>query len=251
MRLRILSDLHLEHQNPLPDLWDREDYDVIIAAGDLHGSCAQAVEILAPFGPSVFVPGNHEHFGHILQDNLQTGRALATKTQVSFLARDIVVIDGVRFIGATLWTDYALYRTTKHSMVIAGQSLDDHRVIKYREASGHIARFMPWHTRAEHLADLMFLAQTLAEPFDGHTVVVTHHLPSNRSIAPRFASSVLNPTFASDLDHIIEQFQPALWVHGHTHNVSDYQIGKTRIVCNPRGYGAQNAVFDPRLTIEI
>lgn len=251
MRLRILSDLHLEHQNPRPNLWDQEDYDLIVAAGDIHGSCAQAVEILAPFGPSVFVPGNHEHFGHILQDNLQTGRALATKTQVSFLARDIVVIDGVRFIGATLWTDYALYRTTKHSMVIAGQNLDDHRVIKYRETSGHIARFMPWHTRAEHLADLRFLEHALTEQFDGHTIVVTHHLPSIQSIPPRFSNNALNPAFASDLDHIIEQFQPALWVHGHTHNVSDYQIGKTRIVCNPRGYGAQNPAFDPRLTIEI
>ena len=251
MRLRILSDLHLEHQNPRPNLWDQEDYDLIIAAGDLHGSCAQAVEILAPFGPSVFVPGNHEHFGHVLQDNVQAGRAAAAKTKVSFLARDAVIIDGVRFIGATLWTDYALYRTTKLSMTTARQNLDDHRLVKYREASGHIARFMPWHARAEHLANLEFLAQTLAEPFDGHTIVVTHHLPSIRSIAPRFANNALNPAFASDLDHIIEQFQPELWVHGHTHDACDYQIGRTRILCNPRGYGAQNAAFDPRLTIEI
>lgn len=251
MRIRILSDLHLEFR--LPWRWpdDRDNYDLVVAAGDIENSCPKAVEALAGLGPTVFVPGNHEHYQRLFQDNIDAGRAAAAGTNVTFLARDVAIIDGVRFVGATLWTDYALHRTTKPSMVVAGQNLNDHRLVRYREASGHIARFMPWHARAEHLADLKFIEQALADPFDGQTVVVTHHLPSGKSVAPKFAGSDLNPAFASDLDHLIERFQPALWIHGHTHEACDDRIGATRVICNPRGYGNENKAFDPCLTIEI
>lgn len=251
MRLRIVSDLH--HEFGFPWRWpaDRDRYDLIVAAGDIAGSCPEAIKSLEDLGPALFVPGNHEHYRHVLQDNIDAGRVAAAGTQVSFLSRDTAIIDGVRFIGATLWTDYALYGSTKPSMIIAGQNLNDHRLARYREESGHIARFMPWHARREHLADLEFLRSALAEPHGGQTVVVTHHLPSGRSVAPRFAASVLNPAFASDLDHLIEEHQPALWIHGHTHENCDYRIGATRILCNPRGYGNENKAFDPRLTVEI
>lgn len=251
MRIRILSDLHLESR--LPWRWpdDRGDYDLVVVAGDIESSCTGAVEALAGLRLAVFVPGNHEHFGHILQDNVEAGRAAARGTSIAFLARDVAIVDGVRFIGATLWTDYSLFRTAKPSMIYAGQTLDDHKLIRYREQSGHVARFMPWHTRAEHLVDLEFIAAALATPHDGPTVVVTHHLPSIRSIAPKFASSALNPAFASDLDHLILQHQPALWIHGHTHEACDYWLGATRVICNPRGYGDENKSFDRHLTIEI
>lgn len=251
MRIRILSDLHLENRMPWAMPADRDAYDLIVAPGDILSSCDGSVEVLTRVAPCVFVPGNHEHYGHILQDNIEGGRAAARGTNVSFLSRDVAVISGVRFIGATLWTDYALYRTTKPSMVLAGQNLNDHRLIRYRETSGHNARFMPWHARAEHLADLKFISVMLAEPFAGPTIVVTHHLPSAKSIAPKFAGSALNPAFASDLDHLILEHQPALWIHGHTHENCDYRLGATRVICNPRGYGDENKSFDRRLTIEI
>jgi Icc-related predicted phosphoesterase len=251
MRLRILSDIHAEFRIPWHWPEDRDNYDVIVAAGDIAGSCASAVAELAGLGPAVFVPGNHEHYHHVLQDNIEAGREVARDTDVHFLARAATVIDGVRFIGATLWTDYALYRTTKPSMIVAGQNLNDHRLARYRESSGHIARFMPWHARSEHLADLKFISAALAEPFNGPTVVVTHHLPSAKSIAAKFSGDALNPAFASDLDHMILERQPALWIHGHTHDVCDYRLGATRVVCNPKGYGDENRAFDPYLTIEI
>ena len=99
------------------------------------------------------------------------------------------------------------------------------------------------------------------------TVVVTHHAPSRRSIAPQFAGDSLNAAFASDLtglmglprvppvvtDEIPAPVTPALWVHGHMHNSSDYLERGTRIVCNPRGYFPYepNPDFDPKLIIEV
>jgi len=251
MRIRVLSDLHLEFQPPWrwPD--DHDSYDMIIAAGDIASSCVTSVEALAGLGPCIFTPGNHEHYGQIFQDNIAAGRTAAAETSVFFLSRDALVIGRVRFVGATLWTDYALYRTPKPSMNVAGQGLNDHRLARYRERNGDVSRFLPRHARLEHLTDLKFIAMVLAKPHDGPTVVITHHLPSSRSIAPKFAGDEFNPAFASDLDAFILERQPAVWIHGHTHDSCDYRLGATRIVCNPWGYRGENSSFNASLTIEI
>lgn len=259
MRLWILSDLHAEQNGPAalpePDV----EFDVAVIAGDVHGSCAAAVEWLAATPrlqgkPVIFVPGNHEFFGSVLQDNLAAGLEAAAHTdgRVHLLHRERVTVGAVRFLGCTLWTDYRLLGSPKVSMVMAGQELDDHRLIRYREGSGHISRFMPWLTAAEHRLDLAFIADELAKSHEGPTVVVTHHLPSGRSIAPRFSDSPLNPTFASDLNWLIRERAPALWVHGHTHEACDFQIEGTRVLCNPLGYrSARDNGFRPDLIVQL
>ncbi|WP_367187175.1 metallophosphoesterase [uncultured Bosea sp.] len=150
MRLWILSDLHAEQSAPVALPEPGEEFDIAVIAGDVHGSCAAAVEWLAEAPklqgkPVVFVPGNHEFFGSVLQDNLAAGLEAAARTggRVHLLHRAAITIGSVRFIGCTLWTDYRLLGTPKASMVLAGDELDDHRLIRYREANGHISRFMP------------------------------------------------------------------------------------------------------------
>jgi Icc-related predicted phosphoesterase len=93
----------------------------------------------------------------------------------------------------------------------------------------------------------------LAEPFDGKTVVVTHHAPSSQSVHPRYARDLLTPAFASNLENLVEGDRVALWIHGHMHESFDYEIYGTRVVCNPRGYApkALNEDFDQIYTIEI
>lgn len=82
-------------------------------------------------------------------------------------------------------------------------------------------------------------------------VVITHHLPSFKSVAARYKNSALNPCFASQTDDLVMQLQPALWIHGHTHASVSYILGKTRVLCNPRGYGAENASFNPMMVVEV
>ena len=261
MKLYVLSDLHLESDRSwrFPD--DVGDFDVAVVAGDVNGSVRRSIETLrdAPLlkgKPVLLAIGNHEYYGFVFQDNLDDGIAAAEGTDVHVMHRNSLVIDGVRFIGATLWTDYSLLGTTKASMVLAGHEMNDHVLMKYREAGGHISRFMPWHARAEHLGDLAYLRAVLSEPHTGKTIVVTHHLPSASSIATRFQNSPLNPAFASDLDSLILEKAPALWIHGHTHSSCDYQLGETRILCNPKGYQTydrlvENGAFDAKLVTEI
>ena len=82
--------------------------------------------------------------------------------------------------------------------------------------------------------------------------MVTHHLPAPMSVARRYANDPLNPAFASRLEDLIEKNHPELWIHGHTHVPCDYELFKTRIVSNPRGYPRENAdgALHPGLVVE-
>jgi hypothetical protein len=106
--------------------------------------------------------------------------------------------------------------------------------------------------REIHLTKARWLADALAQPFSGPTVVITHHLPHRLSIHPRFEGTRYNPCFASDLDHLVRA-PVALWVHGHTHESIDYTVNGTRVYCNPRGYIPRepNAAFDPSGRVEL
>jgi predicted phosphodiesterase len=261
MRIWILSDLHIESCRwDLPD--PRPDYDVLIAAGDIHNPASAGVTWLAERAagkPVIYVPGNHEWYGqfraHPIEIELPRARAAAKALGVHFLMNDSIVIDGVRFIGSTLWTDYALNGAPRSAMAWAEVSINDHRMI-FPTSTG--PAFTPDDALAQHQQDKAFVEQALAERFNGPTVVITHHMPHTRSIHPKYAGNSLNPSFCSDLSDFVENSGAALWVHGHTHTSCDYPAGGTRVVCNPKGYGprspsapVENADFDAHFVVSV
>lgn len=263
MRLLVISDLHLEF-GPFEFPTPMPEFNVAVFAGDIGQPIVGAIEWMARqresgplMGcPVVYVAGNHEFYRSEMKSNLAEARRVADNADIHFLHRRVVSINGVRFIGCTLWTDYRLLGTPKPSMITAGQELNDHRLIRYREESGHFSRFMPWHAAAEHRLDLAFIRGELATSHDGPTVVVTHHAPHPQSVQPRHQGSALSPAFVSDLSAMIEQFQPELWIHGHDHGSHDYRVGKTRIFANQAGYpnlhrDRENSGFDPRCVIKV
>ena len=241
MKILILSDLHTEFVGQFWDLpEDLPEFDVVVLAGDIAGSPAQGVAWAAErFGskPTVYVPGNHEFYGASIETALVRGAgAAADWPHIRFLDRDAHIIGRVRFVGAILWTDYALLGSEITAMAYAARGLNDHVRIERRGPMGSI-RFSPGDALDRHREDLAYLESALAHPFDGKTVVVTHHAPHPDSVARRFANDPLSPCFVSDLSELIGRFQPAAWFHGHTHDNFDYRVGATRVVCNPKGYG--------------
>ncbi len=83
-------------------------------------------------------------------------------------------------------------------------------------------------------------------------MVVTHHSPSAQSIPRQYENDILSASYASNLDNLVRELEPDLWVHGHMHETCDYLIGKTRVVCNPRGYpDERNPQFDPTLVVSV
>jgi predicted phosphodiesterase len=250
-RFRVFSDLHLEFAGWTPPPAAAE---AILLAGDVAVGVQGIQWARNTFvdTPIVYVPGNHEFFGTQLPEAVDVLREEAQRCDVHFLDGDACVISGTRFLGTTLWTDYELYGSEPadvgRAMADAIEEMNDFQMIKWRDGD----RFKPELVREIHLASARWLADRLAEPFGGPTVVITHHLPHRLSIHPRFEGTRYNPCFASDLDHLVRA-PVALWVHGHTHESLDYTVNGTRVVCNPRGYIPRepNSSFDPLGIVEL
>ncbi|CAN7215852.1 metallophosphoesterase [Phyllobacterium sp. LjRoot231] len=253
MKLWIISDLHLEFDNvALPP--HVPDADVCVAAGDVHRGFKKAIGWLgthiAPRMPVVYVGGNHEFYRGSIVDGLEEAKELASQYPgVHFLENNLVEIDGVRFVGATLWTDFRIQGHQELAMLYARNHMKDYRAIFWRKKP--FIRLTPSDTVRVHSQSKSFLSAALATTFDGKTVVVTHHLPHMLSVPQRFQSDLLSAAFASDLSELIEESGPELWVHGHTHNSCDYRVGDTRIICNPKGYPDENPEFNATVVIEI
>jgi predicted phosphodiesterase len=256
MRLQILSDIHLEFQPDLQlDLVD--GIDALIVAGDVCAGTGKGLAYLrqqaGPDLPIVALAGNHEFYGRNWQEARAAAWQHAAAHGITWLDDCVTEIAGVRFAGATLWTDYEIYGSDKRaaSMEIAGRIMNDHRLISSRDGDGAQTSFSPARARVAHQVSRAFLATELARPFAGPTVVVTHHGPHIRSIAPKFRDTLLTAAFISDLSDLIEAHEPVLWIHGHTHVNFDYRVGDTRVICNPYGYPGENRRFQPRLVVEV
>ena len=184
MKLHILSDLHIEFAHfELPEA----DADVIVLAGDV-GVGMTGVEWITAQGsnkPFIYVPGNHEFYGHDI--SLIGELKNVAPRNVHVLNNEQVVIDGVCFLGAVLWTDFLLFGEGDKwfSTQRARQNMSDFFVIQY---DGR--RFTPADSVILHEISRQWLTGELEQPFNGKTVVVTHHAPSVRSVAPRFATDL-------------------------------------------------------------
>jgi predicted phosphodiesterase len=248
MKLHILSDIHLEFERFAPP---PTAADVVVLAGDIWLG-PRGVEWAARTfeRPVLYIAGNHEYYGGHFPNTLTKMRRVAQGSNVSVLDAEQVVLGGVRFLAATLWTDFAITGNAVMAQLAAQQAMTDYSRIR-AAAYRHLR---PSDTREAHRAAGSFLRAALAQPFDGPTVVVTHHAPSPQSIAARFLDNPthLNAAYASDLEDLMGP-PVALWVHGHTHSSADYWLNGTRVVCNPRGYipYEPNPQFDPGLVVEI
>jgi predicted phosphodiesterase len=276
MRLLILSDLHLEHgvQLTLPV---GLEYDVVVLAGDINSPGQRAVHWAqrdSTFAgkPVIFVPGNHEFYGREMAAEHAEMRRAALGSNVHVLDRGEAIIDGVRFLGCMLWTDFQLpIRQADGSRIVnvdralsaANQWMTDFSVIELSATvkSQHRERQLRRLLRAEDTlamhwwVDRDWLRRALATAYDGPTVVVTHHAPACGSVAERYVTDWLTAAFVSDLPDPFFDV-PAVWVHGHTHSPFDYRRGLCRIIGNPRGYhlsgsSFENAQFDAGLVIDV
>lgn len=273
MKVLVLSDLHLEFsdmQKPSAEA------DVVVLAGDVWQG-DKGIYWARETWPNteiVYVSGNHEFYGKERKDVLSMLRTASKATGVHFLDNDEAIINGVRFLGTTLWTDFKLFgdELKKLCMLDGQSSLNDFRLIGNGE----------WMFSAQdsidlHDASVAWLSQKLLnEKYEGKTVVVTHHLPSSLSVAKRYINNHLSACFASNLDELFGYSN--VWCHGHTHDSFDYQAFHpstyaydesarakssgtinpkgTRVICNPRGYcryegGEENLNFNANLVVEI
>jgi predicted phosphodiesterase len=266
MKLHILSDLHLEFAPFTPP---QTDADVVILAGDIDQGTRGIAWARATFPDKeiIYLAGNHEYYKHEWFSLVDELRAQGRACGIHFLEDEAVTIQGVRFLGTTLWTDFDVMGAENRplAMALCREHVSDFRVIRATETSSASSltgspsnqppRLTPPQVRHRHLKSRAWLQQALDTPFDGVTVVVTHHLPSEKSVGERYQGDWANASFASRLD--VMMGRAALWIHGHTHINLDYELHGTRVICNPRGYcrrdgsAGENPCFSPDLVVKI
>lgn len=263
MLVRPFSDIHAEFWPPnknirilgtvVPPLTtDKET--VALIAGDLglahrQETWLKALSIFAKqFLAVVYVEGNHffyhnDFFGRIHE----LKKKLSLPQNVYFLENESVVINGIIFIGATLWTDFQGKDFFK--MQHARKNMNDFVVIK--KPNGQ--RLLPEDTVDLFYESRNYIFDAIRNAGARKTVVVTHHGISPLSIHERFRGDSLNCAFMTDLSNEIIDHGPDLWVHGHTHNSFDYTLGKTRVIVNPYGYKdvEVNPQYDKNLVMEL
>jgi Icc-related predicted phosphoesterase len=248
MRLHILSDLHLEFEPFAPP---KTEADVIILAGDISTGCHGLKWALKAFAerPVIYVLGNHEFYGQTLQKLIGELRQMASGTNIHLLENESCTIGEVTFLGATLWTDFALNGNPDVAEVVAQTGMNDYRQIR---TLPRYSRLKPSDPRRLHLESRLWLENQALSLKGRKVIIVTHHAPSRQSIPRAFEGDAFNPAFASELSPFIIQSEVQLWIHGHIHCGCDYTLGKTRVLANPRGYPNESRQgFDPGLIVEV
>jgi Icc-related predicted phosphoesterase len=275
MRVNVISDLHLEFGDlVLPG------GDVLILSGDVveakhlkqadytpeiialsertgmkhHRYMRFFNEECAKYREVIYVMGNHEHYGFKFDDTYDH-LVSNLPSNVHLLEKQTYEIDGVVFIGGTMWTD--LNKGDPITSYTLSSGMNDYRVItKHYKDRNVYYKLTPDVTRTEHMRTKQFISDAVTAAGDKKVVVVTHHSPSRQSTTERYKDEYhMNGGYSSDMDgFILDHPQVRVWTHGHTHDTFDYMIGQTRIMCNPRGYAGyeQRARdFDPTIGFDI
>jgi hypothetical protein len=250
MKIQLLSDLHLEvhpqwQPRPAPGA------DVLVLAGDVgsyqSGSALTGDDFgLARFSPRhgwptpvLYVPGNHEYDGLDFDATHERLRALCAQLGITWLEREVMVMNGVRFVGTTLWTDFDALGVSAPDT--AGRLKAREKA--FRAADFYLVKtgamrggepFMARGWRELGLACQAWLRDALQQPFDGPTVVVTHFAPSLRSADPRYGLVPGTAGFCNALDDLLPR--ATLWLHGHLHCQQDYLHNGCRVLANTLGY---------------
>lgn len=259
MKIQVVSDLHLEFGDiDIPNA----GADVLVLSGDIcvaedlydhpHdgsngvplGSRQEKAymyrkffdRVSKTFDQVIYVAGNHEHYhGKWSKAHDVLSAECSVYGNVQYLNRSIFVYKGVTFLGGTLWTD--CNKGDPLTLHAVRDMMNDYRVI--RDDTRGFTPLKPFTTAMRFRETIGYFKLILQDMHpEDKAVVVTHHAPSFQSVHEHYkAETLMNGAYASDLsEFILDHPQIKLWTHGHMHDPSDYFIGDTRIVCNPRGY---------------
>lgn len=261
VKIRIMSDVHNEFGLLDLPFMDDEENTVLVLAGDIGVAVKPdtyldfLTDLNTRFKRIVYIMGNHEHYrGKFTLTLSKIADACAHLKRVSVVNNEVVIVDDVAFVCTTLWTDFD--KGNQMSMWYAKNGMNDFKIIRIGPKGEPWRRkFAPTDAFLEFgiAKQFIFESTTSQQKLGNKVVVVTHHAPSHESSAPEWRNTDTAGAYASDLQSEIIEAKPNLFIHGHMHTSSDYFIGQTRVICNPRGYigHSLNPTFDPRLCIEV
>jgi Icc-related predicted phosphoesterase len=248
VKIQIVSDLHLEFCDI--NIKNENNADVLVLAGDIMvASKVHKPEseygirfrdflkrVSFQFPHVIYIMGNHEFYnsGRWVGGIEDMRQACAIHDNIYFLERNMKIIDDIVFVGGTLWTD--MNKGDPLTLHAVRDMMNDYNAIRNDEKG--YTNLKPADTAIRHRETRDYIKHIVKEHKDKKCVVVGHHAPSYQSVHEMYRNDYLmNGAYYSSLEDImLDNENIKLWIHGHMHNTFDYTIGKTRVVCNPRGY---------------
>lgn len=262
MRIQPIADLHVEMWQGMDDGHSlsalletirKTPAEVLVLAGDICRAArgAEMAAYLAKDRPCVLVAGNHEYYAGSFPEDLEELRAQGKKhPNLHLLENEAVEIGDVVFLGCTLWSDMRIYQKAfgyMQSMEAVQGGLNDYRQIAWEKRRPLQAA----DTIGLHRASVAWLKEQFELYRGRQVVVVTHHAPSEQSVAECYRNDILTAGFASNLDALVKESGAALWIHGHTHGCCDYVLGGTRVVANACGYPFERTGFKANRVVAL
>lgn len=232
MKIQVISDLHQEFG--ITEI-SFEKADLVIFAGDTNLGITgiQWIQSKITNTPVIYILGNHEYYKGSYPKTLNKIIDLAKGTNIHVLENKSIQLDGITFHGATLWTDFQLLGNPRINGSICQSKMNDYKMIR-RDPS--YSKLRSIDTFSIHKASIKWLEKSIESSSTDKNIVITHHAPSIKSVPLKFKEDVVSSAYASDLEEMILKYQPNFWIHGHIHEPLEYEIGKTKIICNPHGY---------------
>lgn len=249
MKLRILSDIHCDINGFRDTAFDFGE-DFVICCGDISGSrFTTEFWINRNVKRGIIIGGNHLGYEEVTGDK-QDSFNLSIKylqnkfnDKIYFLENQSITIDDVIFVGCVLFTDFNLYHNKPYCEFLAHKQLNDFRNVKLFK-SGKLVKITSTDQIRMHNKSKKYIETICKENPDKKVVVITHHVPSIKSVSEYYKEDYLSAAFASNLEELISKYDNLkLWCHGHIHSSADYELYGTRIIANPLGYGGENPAF--------
>lgn len=258
----VISDLHFESiddniHKTYEEIVPEKIADYIILCGDIDNRTRAIyfIQYLIDLGYTViYIPGNHEYEDSNF-DHVDSYFEAVDMKNFYYLNNSVVEFDNFRIIGSTLWASAGTLSIDPLDGPVFSESVDYfvRQKLKFMIDFTSIHGFSVDKMAERFKKNYEFIVNECSKPFDGKTIVATHHAPSFESCLSRYRGNETNHAFASEMDCLIEMNKIDYWLHGHMHNSSDYFIGDTRVICNPRGnpMSSLNWNFDKNKTIDL
>lgn len=242
MKISVYSDLHNEFSQFAPP---PTDADVVVLAGDIDTNARSVKWANEAFSrPVIYVAGNHEFYGGHIDRTLKKMRDAAAP-HVHVLENQAWIWQQTRFLCTTAWTDYSSTGDVVAATQICWDWMNDFRAIR---VDTNFRRLRPADLIVRNHIARSWLSDELSKPFNGKTVVVTHHSPTPHVMGDKHDGH-LNAAYSNSWPELIEKAD--LWIFGHTHFAVDVELAGCRVISNPRGYPREQTGFQPNLQVEI
>lgn len=243
LKICYMSDVHAERLWKVPGWLPQLPpiADVLILAGDISVgedliNVVARIRSVLVTTTIIVIGGNHEFYGENRKSLLEKYRsAFDGRGGVYFLENSKVEINGITFIGATLWSDLSYPvpgKTTFEIIEWSDENVGDFvRIMEddYRKFNAKLMISLCDESKSE-------IERMLKSSEPSKTVVITHFPPHFELANKNYKVSDGTPFFFADCSELINKHKPAYWVYGHNHMSSSIKIDSTWFLSNQIGY---------------